>query len=140
TADAVSVARVGSEAPASNPCVLRSAAQFTLGPTYYTDRPKSAGNLKALLMFVDFSDALGTENTTALYNALAPPFERWYAGNSRGKVTISVTPVHKWYRMPKPSSTYNFSRGLTFDLHKTYITDALTAGDAEIDYSQYDIY
>jgi hypothetical protein len=140
TADAVSVARVGADVPASNPCVLRPAALFTLGPTDYSDRPRAAGNLKALLMFVDFSDAPGAESTTALYNALAPPFERWYADNSRGKVTITVTPVNKWYRMPKPSSTYNFAHGLTFDLHKTYITDALTAGDAEIDYAQYDIY
>jgi M6 family metalloprotease-like protein len=140
TADAVSVAKVGSGNSVSNPCVLRPAAQFTMGPTDYTDRPRSEGNLKALLMFVDFSDAPGTESTAALYNALAPPFERWYAANSRGKVAIPVTPVNKWYRMPKPASTYSFARGLTFDLHKTYITDALKAGDAEIDYTQYDIY
>src|SRR5713101_3216527 len=122
------------------PACCGPAAQFTLGPTDYSDRPRAAGNLKALLMFVDFSDAPGTESTTALYNALAPPFERWYADNTRGKLTIAVTPVNKWYRMPKPSSTYNFARGLTFDLHKTYITDALTAGDTEIDYAQYDVY
>jgi hypothetical protein len=33
-----------------------------------------------------------------------------------------------------------FRARIDFDLHKTYITDALTAGDAEIDYAQYDIY
>src|SRR5262245_11254113 len=37
TADAVTVARIGSANTVSNPCVLRPAAQFTLGPTDYTD-------------------------------------------------------------------------------------------------------
>jgi M6 family metalloprotease-like protein len=123
-----------------NPCLLRSTGPFSLGPTDYNDRLRPAGNLNALLLFVDFSDAPGVEDPETIFGSITPPFQQWYADASRGKVTISVTPASKWLRMPKPSSAYSFTRGLTFDLHKTYIADALAAGDVEIDYRPYDIY
>ncbi|MBX9603462.1 MAG: IPT/TIG domain-containing protein [Bryobacteraceae bacterium] len=51
---------------------------------------------------------------------------------------LSVTPVYRWFRMPRASTNYNFARGLTFDLHKQYISDAATAADAAVDFAQFD--
>jgi hypothetical protein len=59
SADPVSIAKVGADGPPPNPCLLRSTAQFSMGPTDYSDRLRPAGSLNALLLFVDFSDAPG---------------------------------------------------------------------------------
>lgn len=107
------------------------------GPNDYARYVRPEDEVKSVMFFVDFSDAPQNETTLSLYNLLVPNSAQWYAAASYGQVSIAVTPVHKWFRMPKPSTAYNFARGLTYELHRTYIADALAAADNEIDFKQY---
>jgi M6 family metalloprotease-like protein len=107
------------------------------GPTDYARYVRPEGEVASVMFFVDFSDAPQNETTLSLYNLLVPNSVQWFSTASYGKLSIAVTPVHKWFRMPKPSTDYNFARGLTYELHRTYIADALAAADSQIDFKQY---
>jgi M6 family metalloprotease-like protein len=107
----------------------------TVDPFFH---PAAKGELKAVMLFVDFPDAATNETTQSLYDLLAPGAQ-WYADASYGRMTLAITPVHTWYRMPKASTDYGFARGLTFETQKAYITDAVHAADATVDFSQYQI-
>ena len=120
--------------PCSEAATLRSAAHAT------TDTQVQFANGTAASMRVYWIDSTGQRR---LYSTLLPG-----ASNTQATIAAHVwlvtdvadgSPVNKWYRMPK-TSTYNFVRGVTFELHKAFITDALTAGDSEIDYQPHDIY
>ena len=123
--------------PVLGQCQLQPAAGFSLGATDNT-RLKSTGEIKMLFLFVDFPDAPANEDAQQLYQSLVPFSQGWFDEVSYGKLRLTVTPVFRWFRMPKVSTTYSFARGLTFDLHKQYIGDAVAAADASIDFSQYD--
>ena len=128
-------------ASAQNSCDLSagSAWQPNEGPTDYALHLRPAGELKAVMIFVDFPDAVHTESTSALYDMLVPNSAEWYAEVSYGRMSLNVTPVHAWFMMPKNSSAYGFGDGLTFAEHRAYIADAMAASDAVVDYSQHQI-
>ncbi len=118
-------------------CILRPGTGLNLGATD-TTRLKSLGENKMLFLFVDFPDAPANESPQQLYQALVPFSQAWYDEVSYGAMKLTVTPVYQWFRMPRPSGDYNFARGLTFDLHKQYIGDAIAAANATVDFSQFD--
>jgi M6 family metalloprotease-like protein len=107
----------------------------TVDPFFH---PAAQGDLKAVMLFVDFPDAGTTETTQSLYDLLAPS-SQWYSDASYGHMSLSITPVNTWYRMPRASTDYGFARGLTFDTQKAYIADAVHAADADIDFSKYQL-
>jgi M6 family metalloprotease-like protein len=91
------------------------------------------------MIFVDFPDAAAAESTTSLYNLLVPAATQWYANSSYGRVSLDVSAVHSWFRMPKSATSYDFARGLTYEKHRAYIADAVHAADASVDFSKYDL-
>jgi M6 family metalloprotease-like protein len=109
------------------------------GPTDYSLHLQPIGELKALMVFVDFPDAAQSESTASLYNLLVPNSLSWYTEVSYDRMSLNVTPVHTWFRMPKNSGAYGFGDGLTFEEHRAYIADAIAASDAAVDYSPYQI-
>jgi M6 family metalloprotease-like protein len=122
-------------------CALSSSSvpQPNEGPTDYNLHLPPTGELSAVMLFVDFSDAASAESTNSLYELLVPNAVRWFSDASYGNTSLRVTPVHRWYRMPKPSTDYPYARGLSFDQHRGYIADAINAADAEVDFSPYRI-
>ncbi|KAF2727523.1 hypothetical protein EJ04DRAFT_570315 [Polyplosphaeria fusca] len=59
---------------------------------------------------------------------------------SYGKLSLELVPVlDQWYRMPAESSSYNYSRGLTTELHLKYINDALTAVGPSFSFENIDV-
>jgi uncharacterized protein (TIGR03437 family) len=122
---------------ASGQCIVRPGTSLNLGATDAT-RLKSTGENKMVFLFVDFPDAPANEDAQQLYQALVPFSQSWYDEVSYGRMKLTVTPVYRWFRMPRASTVYNFARGLTFDLHKQYISDAVGAADSMVDFSQFD--
>ena len=125
---------------ASGPCSLTPAV-----PTYLTEGPTdpvlhapSIGTLRAVMLFVDFPDAVANETTPALFDRAVTAGRRWFAETSNGRFNVDVTPVHRWYRMPLPSSAYGLNNSLAFDLMHRYMSDAISLANAEIDFSNYD--
>ena len=130
----------GSTGPPCSPTLSAAgAAQMNEGPTDYALALAPEGEVKALMLFVDFSDAATTETTTDLHSLLAPHSARWYAEGSYGRMSLAIAARHTWYRMPRPSGAYGFADGVTFAEHRAYIADAIAAADADVDFRQYRI-
>jgi M6 family metalloprotease-like protein len=121
-------------------CALFAGAnlQPNEGPTDEGLYLPSRGRIKAVMIFVDFPDAPASESTHALYDLMVPHARRWYREVSYGRLELRVAHQDSWYRMPRASSDYGFTDGITFEEHRTYILDAIAASDIDVDYSAYD--
>lgn len=102
-------------------------------------RLRPEGTLHAVLLFVDFPDAPATDSTAPYEALLVPDGPEMLRAFSYGTLTVDVTVVDGWHRMPKPSTAYGFERGLTFDDHRLYLGDTVAAADAAVDFSEFDL-
>ena len=108
------------------------------GATDYSIFYRPVGTVKAVMVFVDFSDAPATASTASYADAIVPDAKAFYAEASYGRMSLDVTVMPTWYRMPNASSTYNMKRGsVTFDVQRTYMAQAIALADADVDFSQY---
>jgi len=105
-----------------------------------------SGKIRAVMIFVDFPNRLasdageGFRETQAYYDFLVPGAVRWYKNSSYNAVSLEVTPVHKWYHMSRTDDTYGFARGLTWETHVEYVSEALALADEDVDFSQFDVF
>jgi M6 family metalloprotease-like protein len=105
---------------------------------------RPTGLLRAVMLFVDFPNARATQapaswRKTGPYSEWLAPAATWLRTASYGKVRLSITPVERWYRMSRPDLAYGMDRGLTFDEHVDYITEAVALADDDVDFSQFEI-
>lgn len=112
----------------------------TEGPTDYTFYATPTGIVKAVMVFVDFSDAPAGSRTTQptgdylLGNGDA---QRLFAVQSYGKLSLDVARVNGWRRMPRPVGDYTGpDNHFSFEEHKAYIADA-TALYPDVRFSDY---
>jgi M6 family metalloprotease-like protein len=105
-------------------------------PTDYSRYLEPKGEITGVMIFLDFSDAPATETTTDLYNLLVPHAVEWFAEVSYGRMSLSITPIHTWYRMPKASTTYNLARDRS-KIDSEFFPDAIRVADADVDFRQY---
>jgi M6 family metalloprotease-like protein len=120
-------------------CQLPAGGPGSTGPIDHTFYPEAIGTLKALMVFVDFSDApaAGTvDDTAATFDGAA----EWLHESSYGQVDLQITEIRQWFRMPHPSTFYPYSRDFTAEDHEVYVRDAVKAADAAVDFAGYDIY
>ena len=122
-------------------CPLSSGgtAQPNEGATNYSLYLRPKGTIPAIMIFVDFSDAPRSETTGSLYDLIAPNAMAWYQEVSKERMALSITPKHKWYRMPSPSTAYGFDDALTFQEQRTYIANAVARSNPDLDFSPYKI-
>ena len=97
------------------------------------------GQMRAVMLFVDFPELHGTESMTALYERLVPAARRWFKEVSYDRLRLDVTPVMRWYRMPRRIGSYDLADGISWKEHYDYIGDAVRAADADVDFSPYQI-
>src|SRR5438552_4017643 len=96
---------------ASGACQLTPAAattRFSLGPTDYTLSLHATAPLRVVVLFADFPNAPATETATALMNAIVTPGLQLLRDLSYGRLSITATPVDKWYRMSQAIATYDW--------------------------------
>lgn len=128
-------------APASGAadCRLPSAtSNLDEGPSDWDLNVQPIGAVKAVMLFVDFPDAVGAGSTADYYGQLAGAVG-WFDEVSYGRVSLQITPVGQWFRMPQASTAYEWPTNLTFGTQKAYIEDAVQAADAQVDFAAYDI-
>lgn len=128
----------GHTSPACTLATTSETASFGLGATDYTLSLKATTPHKVIAIFVDFPDAPATHSIQNFVDSVITPGVGLLKEFSYGRASYTVTPVNKWYRMSKPSSSYGF-KSLTFDLQKAYIQEAMSLADADVDFSQYDV-
>ncbi len=112
----------------------------TEGPTDFTFYARPEGRVKAVMVFVDFSDAAAGPTSaldTATHLLGNGQAQALYAAQSDQKLILDVTVRSDlgWKRMPKPSTQYSFQ---TFDTHQAYFTDAAALfSPSEVNFSDY---
>ena len=88
----------------------------------------AVGTAKAVMLFVDFPDAPAHQSETqpiASHLMGNGDVQRFFKEQSSGKMSLDVTIVNGWKRMPKPIAQYVNNKGLfSWDEHKAYISDA----------------
>ena len=126
---------------ACSPTLANGANTFqSEGPTDYTLHQHALGNVRAIMIFVDFPDVPASETTTSLYNLLVPGAQHWFSESSYGADVARRDRVHTWFRMPHTAASYDYARGLTFAQHRAYIADAINAADDQVDFRGYSIF
>src|SRR6266481_4608212 len=112
----------------------------TEGPTDFSFYARPEGTVKAVMVFVDFSNApAGSTSASDTANHLLGngQAQALYHAQSDQKLILDVTVRSDlgWKRMPGPSTNYNFQ---TFASHKAYITDAAALfSPSEVRFSDY---
>src|SRR5213078_823615 len=79
------------------------------------------------------------ESTSALYNALVPAAQTWFSTSSYGRMSLTVTPVDAWLRLPRSSATYISNAHPSFDLQRELLQDAVNAADPTVDFAGYQL-
>ncbi|MBX9767791.1 MAG: hypothetical protein K2X47_11015, partial [Bdellovibrionales bacterium] len=101
----------------------------------YPDRLRSTGTAKVTILMVDFSDSPATGAVATTYAKVAGA-KQFFTDMSYGAFTYDmVQPANTWFRMPRPSTQYNFS---TYQNHIAYVRDAVAAADSTVDFSTTD--
>lgn len=108
------------------------------GSTDYSIFARPMGSVKAVMIFVDFSDAPATEPTSAYSTPIVPDASAYYQEASYGRMTLDIATIPRWYRMSQASSAYGFQgRAATFTQQRAYMAEAMALADADVDFSKY---
>ena len=92
-------------------CQLAEARTTKLQPNnvgfpHTADIIPNLGVHKVILIPIDFSDSTGTADFLAQQNGLMKTYSAWYKFFSNGRASAEVITSNKWFRAPKPSSSY----------------------------------
>jgi M6 family metalloprotease-like protein len=124
---------------AATDCILPLAGK--MGAIDYDTYVRPVGTVKAVLLFVDFSDAPATTPADHLYEDTfgQQPLD-WLSTSSYGKLDFQVTPIRHWLRIADPMSSFTFPGGAPAGADgRRYISEALAAADPEVDFKAYRI-
>ncbi len=111
------------------------------GPTDRRLYAPAHGVLKAVMIFVDFAESPGTNETRGVGDHLlgSGQAQQFFKDTSCGKLSLEVTEVRGWRRMPKPAASYVNAQGqFDFQQHRAYITDAC-ALFPEVEFARFQI-
>ena len=106
----------------------------------------STGNIKALVIFVDFPDVVAsTDLKTPWLTSSIPNAEKLFAYSSYGKFKVKVDMTNKIYRMSKKSTYYELLAspsggplpGSPPPKIDEVILDAMELADPDVDFTQY---
>lgn len=102
-----------------------------------TMRLRQSGEVRGLVLFVEFNDVKGSDDIPSRFNQFTTKFIEFFARQSYGKVTFKMDSTPRYININKNSSVYSMQthNGGTPWL---YIRDALDAADPLVDFSPYD--
>jgi M6 family metalloprotease-like protein len=135
-----SEAAQSSDADDLSTCRLGAAASnLSEGFPRPAEAAPSTGELRAIMLFVDFSDHPASAESLAAAKANLLDGVGYLNTLSGGALRIETDVTDRWIRMPRPSTGYPFARGISFQEHIDYINDAITAADPLIDFAGVDL-
>jgi M6 family metalloprotease-like protein len=97
----------------------------------------SSGNIRGLMIFVEFNDVKGTDNPLEVGPKFTRKFEEFYAVNSYGALQVEVDILPDYYLIPKDSGSYGMNTWNGGD-PGAYFGDGIRAADADVDFGEYD--
>ncbi len=131
---------------AQSPCQM--ADQVTPNRSYGTDlsagfpkvrtRLKSYGNVKALIVPVDFTDVRGKDDPVAFFKPIAENVNKYYNTVSYGRVAFDFTIIPNYVAMDFPISKYGMANTVGAGDVNGYLKAVIAATDAEINYADFE--
>lgn len=131
---------------ASSKCQLID--QVTPARSYYTDlsagfpkvrtRIKSYGNVKALIVPLDFTDVRGKDDPVAYFTPIAEGVNKYYNTISYGRLAFDFTILPNYVQMDFPISKYGIANTVGAGDVNGYRQAIIAATDSVIDYASYE--
>jgi M6 family metalloprotease-like protein len=113
----------------SGPCAVARGEGFSEGPRNpeYLD-PR--GDRRATMIMVDFPDVPATGRAAKRAAFFADSGTRHLDRASYGRYRLRLTPTRDWVRMPRTWSSYGVARGISSEVMRRYVQDAIDAARA----------
>ncbi|WP_433571630.1 M6 family metalloprotease domain-containing protein [Streptomyces sp. CA-251247] len=101
----------------------------------------STGEIRALNLMIDFSDAVGEGRAVDRLAEFFPQTSDWFRTSSYGRLSYTPhAPVPEWLRMPMPFAAYGIERGSPYEPgYRNLVEDIVAAADPKVDFSAYDL-
>lgn len=122
--------------------------QVTPQRSYYTDlsagfpkvrtRIKSYGNVKALIVPLDFTDVRGKDDPVAYFTPIAEGVNKYFNTISYGRLAFDFTILPNYVEMDFPISKYGIANTVGAGDVEGYRQAIISATDSVIDYAQYE--
>lgn len=97
----------------------------------------STGDVRTIVLFVDFDDAPALQNPEDVFALVSPNAEKFFSEMSYGRMNWILEPHFVWLRLSQPSVVYG--DGIrSYEGHLQFIQEAVTLADADIDFSAAD--
>ena len=125
----------------ANLCQLRSqdkSTAVTSGFPRLPGRLPNTGEIRALIIPVDFPDVIGTGNPAEIYYEMSMGMDAYFKKVSEGRVSFAFQILPNYLRMNFQSTAYNlgtWGSGDSFGYWKA----TLAAADPYVDYSKFDV-
>jgi len=100
-------------------------------------RLPSIGTVHSLVLFVDFTDVVGTDNIATSLHDFTDQASAFYRSQSYGKLNIEFTAYPQWIHINQNSSKYGMQVHGQGDV-LSYLLDAVNAAKPLVDFSPYD--
>ena len=101
------------------------------------DRLPTFGKVKGIVLFVEFEDVRGGNDTQRRFDEYTTQFMAFYKAQSYGKLTIEMDYIPRYLTINKNSSVYGMQTHNGGNAWP-YIRDALDVADPFVDFSGYD--
>lgn len=99
--------------------------------------PSTVGDFRVAMLFVEFADARGVTDPSAIYDRFIPRVAEWYRSVSYGRLRLVVTPVRRWLSLPGRAADYGATENREAGL-RVALEQAVASVDAEFDFRDYD--
>jgi M6 family metalloprotease-like protein len=101
----------------------------------------STGQVRALNLMIDFSDAVGEGKAMDRLAEFFPQTSEWFRTSSYGRLSYHPdAPVTEWLRMPLPFAAYGIERGSPYEpSYRKLVEDIVAVADPMVDFSEYDL-
>lgn len=116
------------------PWLAESNPGFLKGP----NRLKSAGTIKAAMIFVEFTDVKGTDNPITEAKKFTGFFNEYWNSVTRNKIKFDFQVHPKYIKINKPSLSYGMDSYLGGE-PADYLADAVKAADPVVNFSGVDV-
>ncbi|MBT2366884.1 M6 family metalloprotease domain-containing protein [Streptomyces sp. ISL-10] len=131
------------EAPGLGPCRIPTVTgvQMSEGVPTAPGYTRSTGEVSALNLMIDFSDAVGEGAALDRLAEFFPQTAQWFRTSSYGRLSYRPhAPVSDWLRMPLPFAAYGIGRGSPYEPgYRKLVEDLIEVADEKVDFSQYDL-
>jgi len=116
------------------PWLYESNAGFPKGK----NRLPSSGTIKAVMLFVEFTDVKGTDSPKEQAAKFTQFFNQYWDSVSRKKIKFEFTVPNKYFKINKKSSVYQMHVHSQGDA-TSYLNDAISVADPEVDFTGTDV-